>query len=108
MKLRYLLFTVLVVGCAASKRTASPTPTIAASVPDKSETVTVTDARTLDGCGFLLIRKDSSYLNPVNLPDSLHLQGNRIRIKYHPLPGRMSICMSGTVIFLEEIILDTK
>jgi hypothetical protein len=108
MKLCYLLFTVLVVGCAASKNTSSPAPAISTSVPDKYETVTVTDARTLDGCGFLLIRKDASYLNPVNLPDSLHQQGNIISIKFHPLPGRMSICMSGTVIFLEDVKIDSK
>jgi hypothetical protein len=63
---------------------------------------TVRDFAGLDGCGFLIVLKDSSRLEPVGLADSLKQNELKLWIRYKPENDYMSICMGGTPVRLTE------
>lgn len=65
--------------------------------------VTVVDKHSLDGCTFVLMKKDSTYLEPINLADSLKVNGEKLFVKYHLKKNSFSICMAGLVVELDEI-----
>ncbi len=70
--------------------------------------VTVVDYNKLDGCGWLLMKSDSSLLQPNNMDDSLKINGLRIGINFHQLKDQMSTCMAGTIIMLDEVKMLSK
>jgi len=65
--------------------------------------VTVVDKHDLDGCTFVLMKKDNTYLEPINLADSLRVDGEKLFVKYHLKKNNFSICMSGFKVELDEI-----
>lgn len=67
------------------------------------EKVTVVNRTGLDGCGYMLMRADSSAFEVNNLPDSLKVEGKVLCIKYQVAKRQMSVCMSGQKIDLLEI-----
>lgn len=56
--------------------------------------VTVVDSRGLDGCSFLLKTETDEYLEPMNLDESLRINGLKIAVRYKPSKS-VSICMKG-------------
>ena len=70
--------------------------------------VTVVDYNNLDGCGWLLMKSDSSLFKPNNLNDSLKINGLRVAISFHQLKDQMSTCMAGTIIMLDEVKMLSK
>lgn len=65
--------------------------------------VTVVDKRDLDGCSFLLMKRDSTFLNPLNLDSKFAINGKHLAIKYHNIKGGVGICMAGYLVALDEI-----
>lgn len=63
------------------------------------ETVTVTDMRNLDGCGFLLKTADQKMLIPDNLDASLQKNNLKLEISYKKTQV-MTTCMAGQTITL--------
>ncbi len=65
--------------------------------------VSVVDARSLDGCKFLLEDKHSFRYQPVNLPDSVSLNGKNIFILYTNEKDLFTTCMGGKLIRITDI-----
>ena len=63
------------------------------------ETVTVTDMRNLDGCGFLLKTADQKMLIPDNLDASFQKNNLKLEISYKKTQV-MTTCMAGQTIIL--------
>ena len=107
MKLIYVVFFgICFYGCAGrNKVDKSVIPTADWS---KYEKLTVVDMRSLDGCGFLLAKNESTLLNPLNLPDSLSKNGKVIWVKYILRNDKMTTCMSGKTIQIEDVKLMQK
>lgn len=65
--------------------------------------VKVVDARGLAGCGFLLEDKNSVRYQPVNLADSLTLDGKKIFILFVDEKNKMTTCMGGRLIRITDV-----
>ncbi|HMR45300.1 MAG TPA: hypothetical protein PKC85_00780 [Bacteroidia bacterium] len=63
------------------------------------ETVTVTDMRNLDGCGYLLKTADQKMLIPDNLDTSFQKNNLKLEISYKKTQV-MTTCMAGQTITL--------
>jgi hypothetical protein len=63
----------------------------------------VVDARSLDGCSFLLEDKNSTRFQPVNLPDSLAVDGKKIFILFVDEKNKMTTCMGGRLIRITDV-----
>jgi hypothetical protein len=61
--------------------------------------VTVKNATGLDGCSFLLVKDSVTSFQPVDLSDSLKLDGLKLWIKFSVV-NQMSVCMAGQSIKL--------
>ena len=55
------------------------------------------------GCSYLLKLGDEKFLQPLNLADSLKQEKLRLWIRYHPEKSKMSVCMMGTIVTLDDI-----
>ncbi len=69
------------------------------TVNQNLETVTVTDMRNLDGCGFLLKTADQKMLIPDNLDASFQKNNLKLEISYKKTQV-MTTCMAGQTITL--------
>ncbi len=63
----------------------------------------VVDARSLDGCGFLLEDKSTVRYQPVNLPDSVLIDGKKIYVLFVDEKNKMTTCMGGKLIRITDI-----
>lgn len=55
------------------------------------------------GCSYLLKLQDEKILQPLNLADSLKQENLKLWIRYHPEKSKMSVCMMGTIVTLDDI-----
>lgn len=55
------------------------------------------------GCSYLLKLENETILQPLNLADSLKHEKLELWIRYHPEKKRMSVCMMGTIVTLDDI-----
>ncbi len=92
-----LLFCCTLFCCVSKKKE------IVKSCPEGFEKVTVINQTGLDGCGYMLMRKDSSHFEVNNLADSLKIDGKVICIKYHVAKIQTSVCMAGQRIDILEV-----
>lgn len=69
------------------------------------EKLTVIDGRDIDGCGFLLMRKDSSLLDPGNIEATFRKDQLMVLVKYEFEKDKMSICMRGIPVKIVNIKL---
>ncbi len=56
------------------------------------------------GCSYLIAISDKK-LEPLNLHDSLFIDKQKIWVKYHMEKNRMSACMMGDVVTIDDIKL---
>jgi hypothetical protein len=66
--------------------------------------VTVLDNRNVDGCQFLLADDNNKRYEPINLSDSLKVNGLKIGVKFSFVKGGVSVCMGGPLIKVNEIV----
>ena len=59
----------------------------------------------MDGCPYLVKLEDEKTLEPVNLPDSMKIPTVKIWIRYHIDRLKMSTCMMGEIIVVDDIQL---
>jgi len=72
------------------------------------ETVSVVDSREIAGCGFLLLRSDSSLYRPVNLSAEWQTAGRRIWVKVEIMKNNVSVCMRGQAVKIIELKPDNR
>lgn len=70
-----------------------------------TERLTVVNKTGLDGCGFLLLRQDSTLLEPVNLAVDYQKDLLLLDVSYRLLDDRMSTCMAGNIVEITEVKL---
>ena len=56
----------------------------------------------LDGCSWLLLKRDSTRFEVVDFPDSLKIVSLKLWVRYTPVKDYMSVCMAGTPVRLTE------
>jgi hypothetical protein len=104
-----ILFTVVVFSaCSAGKQSAPVSLEKETMQNLKYSPVTVIDRRNLDGCDFMLQMTDSSFLEPINLPDSVRINGLKLWLLFHTAKDRVSICMSGKIIIIDDLKVRNK
>lgn len=69
----------------------------------KYSEMSVIDARSLDGCGFLLEDKSAVRYQPINLPDSVSIDGLKIFVLFVNEKNLMTTCMGGKLIRITDI-----
>lgn len=58
----------------------------------------------LDGCRYMiLLLKDSTFLNPMNLSSEYKADGKKICFSFEYMPAMPSICMKGKMVKIKEI-----
>lgn len=67
------------------------------------ESMIVVDYHELDACGFLLLRKDSTYLEPVQMDPAFFQHQLKVFVKYQLAKNQLSGCMRGKRIDILEI-----
>ncbi len=65
--------------------------------------MSVVDARSLDGCSFLLEDKGAVRYQPVNLPDSVSIDGKKIYVLFVDEKNKMTTCMGGRLIRITDV-----
>ena len=67
---------------------------------DNGELVTLKDFTGLDGCSWMLVKKDNSSLEPMNLPDFINkpIEGDTYIIEYRMRNDLASVCLAGSII----------
>ena len=68
-----------------------------------STTGKVVDMSGLDGCKFMILLEDSTYLNPMNLVEGYRKQNLLICFSFEYKPMMPSVCMKGKMIEIKEI-----
>ncbi|MBL7924495.1 MAG: hypothetical protein JNL88_09865 [Bacteroidia bacterium] len=103
--LRYLTILLsLLFACKSPKSAdAGKTKANALSVPPGFVEASVIDSRGFDGCGFLLMKTDSSMLEPISLDSSFMKDQLPVWVRIKFLQDRMSICMRGSIVEILEI-----
>ena len=104
--MKYISIIILFISFSACKAQDKPQQQTASEKKSdyvKLNVVTVIDNRDLDGCKFMLMKEDSSMLNPLNLADSLQVSGLRLGVTYHEIRNAVSVCMAGKAIELDII-----
>ena len=96
MKIVLICFCFILSSCAPGKEIKS------SEVPQGFMVVTIRDYSGFDGCGFLLVKDDSTRFEVVNFPDSLKQNGKELFVRTGPVKDFMSICMSGKPVRLIE------
>lgn len=91
-------FLSVILGCSVKKESIIPPPDLS-----KYLEVSVVDARSVDGCGFLLQDKNAVRYQPVNLPDSVATEGKKIFILFAVEKSSMTTCMGGRLIRISDI-----
>lgn len=104
MKNKLLVFALaLFLSCNISQKKSSSVNVVSLYDPLVFTMVTVVDKHELDGCSFLLMKGDSTYLDPINLEKKFQINGNHLAIKYHKIKNGMGTCMVGDLVSLDEI-----
>ena len=57
----------------------------------------------LDGCRYMILLEDSTYLNPINLLEDYRKQNMSICFSFEYKPSIPSVCMKGKMIEIKEI-----
>ena len=96
MRIVSILLLFVLSSCAPGKEMKST------EIPPGFIVVTIRDFSGLDGCGFLLVKDDSTRFEVVNFPDSLKQNGREVLVLTAPVKDFMSICMSGRPVRLVE------
>jgi hypothetical protein len=93
----FILFFV-VAGC--SSKNSPPLQQLDLS---KYTEMNVVDARSLDGCSFLLEDNSAVRYQPVNLPDSVAVDGKKIFVLFVDEKNKMTTCMGGRLIRITDV-----
>jgi hypothetical protein len=72
------------------------------------ESVIVVDSRDIAGCGFLLLRQDSSFYRPLYLASEWQSAGMRLWVKVEVLKDAVSVCMRRRAVKILELKPDTR
>ena len=70
--------------------------------------MTVVDMSGLDGCTFLLMNSDSSFLEPGKMDQEFQKDQLKVWVKVRLVKDRMSSCMKGTAVDIVSIKLVGK
>ena len=89
--IKYLLFSVMVI-CSCNSNNNSGC--------ENGELVTLQDFTGLDGCSWMLVKKDNSSLEPINLTEfiSQPMEGDTYEVTYEVRTDLASICLVGTIV----------
>lgn len=90
-------------GCCTEKRAQSKTTTVNYKEQGYVEAETFFPEG-MAGCNYLLKLTDKN-LEPLNLADSLRKPGVKLWLKYHHEPKRMSVCMMGEIVTVDDVKL---
>lgn len=108
-KIFLLFFAVHLSFFACSKRVNSRNPAESRQFYRQGyEPVSVVDGRDIAGCGFLLLRLDSSLYRPVNLSAEWQKPGKRIWVKVETIKSNVSVCMRGQAVKIIELKPDNR
>lgn len=72
------------------------------------EPVKVVDSRAIAGCGYLLLREDSSLYRPANLAPSFQTAGLHLWVKVEMIKNTVSSCMRGQSVKILDLKPDKR
>lgn len=101
--IRYLIITLLIAVISCSKKTSSVTEEVKDEFAGKGYTSAIIYMpHGMAGCPFL-IKTENFTLEPLNLPDTFKQDSIKVWVKYHKEKGKLSVCMMGDIITVDEI-----